>query len=79
MTDTTVPKVFISYSWDNEPHKTWVKELAARLRSEGVDVKLDLWEVTPGAQLPQYMERSVRDNDFVLIICTPQYKSRSDK
>lgn len=79
MTDTTLPKVFISYSWDDEPHKNWVKDLAARLRNEGIDVNLDRWEVTPGAQLPEYMERSVRDNDFVLIVCTPQYKSRSDK
>jgi len=79
MTDIIVPKVFISYSWDDEPHKAWVKDLAARLRNEGIDANLDIWEVTPGAQLPEYMERSVRDNDFVLIVCTPQYKSRLDK
>jgi hypothetical protein len=78
MTDTTSPKVFISYSWDDATHKSWVKELAARLRKEGIDAKLDQWEVTLGSQTPQYMEQSVRDNDFVLIVCTPQYKSRSD-
>ena len=78
MTDIIVPRVFISYSWDDEPHKSWVKELAARLRGEGVDVNLDQWAVTLGSQTPQYMEQSVRDYDFVLIICTPQYKSRSD-
>ena len=35
------PTAFISYSWDDESHKSWVKELAARLRKDGVDVKLD--------------------------------------
>jgi hypothetical protein len=25
---------FLSYSWDPEPHPTWVRELAGRLRSE---------------------------------------------
>jgi len=73
-----VPKVFISYSWDNEPHKRWVKEFAAGLRRDGVDVTLDQWHVRPGDQLPAFMEQSVRDNDFVLIICTPVYKRKSE-
>lgn len=28
---------FLSYSWDPEPHPTWVRELAGRLRSDGVE------------------------------------------
>lgn len=78
MAEIKTPKAFISYSWDDETHKKWVKDLAARLRDDGVDVTLDRWSVAPGGQLPEYMERSVRDNDFVLIVCTPQYKTRSD-
>ncbi len=78
MTEATIPKAFISYSWDDEAHKKWVKDLAVRLRGDGVDVTLDRWGVAPGGQLPEYMERSVRENDFVLIVCTPQYKTRSD-
>ena len=39
------PKVFISYSWDTEngddEHKKWVRDLATKLRSHGVDVILD--------------------------------------
>jgi hypothetical protein len=72
------PKVFLSYSWDDDTHKKWVKDLAVRLRGDGVDVTLDRWGVAPGGQIPEYMERSVRENDFVLIVCTPKYKSRSD-
>jgi hypothetical protein len=73
------PSAFISYSWDSEEHKLWVKQLGARLRSDGVALSLDKWEAAPGDQLPAYMERSIRDNQFVLIICTPPYKAKSDR
>ena len=69
---------FISYSWDNEPHKEWVRELATRLRSDGVDVILDRWHSVPGDQLPMFMEKSIRENDYVLIVCTQNYKKKSD-
>jgi hypothetical protein len=78
MIDKQPPKAFISYSWDDETHRKWVKALAARLRNDGVDATLDRWNVTPGGQLPEYMERSVRENNFVLIVCTQQYKIKSD-
>ena len=73
------PKAFISYSWESDEIKIWVKELAANLRSDGIDAKLDQWEVVPGDQMPHFMEKSVRDNDYVIIICTPIYKSKSEK
>jgi len=72
------PKVFISYSWDNIEHKSWVKDFATKLREDGVDVSLDQWKLIPGDQLTKFMEKEIRENDFVLIICTPKYKSRSD-
>lgn len=72
------PKVFVSYSWDGPEHQEWVKFLAARLRGNGVDVTLDRWALAPGDQLPQFMETAVRENEHVLIICTPKYKEKSD-
>ena len=69
---------FISYSWDSEAHKLWVRELATRLRASGVDITLEQWHLAPGDQLPQFMESAVRDSDFVLVVCTPRYKARSD-
>lgn len=72
------PTAFISYSWDSTEHKDWVCRLATRLRADGIDVKLDQWHVAPGDQLPQFMEREIRDNDYVLIICTPNYRKKSD-
>jgi hypothetical protein len=69
---------FISYSWDSDAHRGWVRDLAARLRADGVDVSIDRWAAVPGDQLPRFMEEAIRDNSFVIIICTPRYKQRSD-
>jgi WD40 repeat protein len=73
------PKAFISYSWDDDAHKEWVRQLAIRLRKDGVDVTLDRWHAAPGDQIPLFMERAVRENDFVIAVCTPKFKERSDK
>lgn len=72
------PKTFISYAWESDETKLWVKNLAIQLRADGIDAKLDQWEVVPGDQMPHFMEKFVRENDYVLIICTPQYKSKSE-
>src|SRR5690606_29362925 len=71
------PKAFMSYSWQPQAHKEWARELAARLRGDGVDVTLDQWATAPGDQLPQFMERAVRENDLILVLCTPEYKVKS--
>jgi hypothetical protein len=72
------PKAFLSYSRDNDAHNEWVKQLATQLTKDGVDVTLDQWHATPGDQLPAFMERAFRENDFVIAICTPRFKERSD-
>ena len=72
------PSVFVSYSWDSEVHRDWIAALATRLTQDGVRVQVDQWDLVPGDQLPKYMEAAVRENDFVLCVCTPKYKKRSD-
>ena len=39
---------------------------------------LDHWNVPPGDQIPAFAERAVRDNDFVLVVCTEVYRRRFD-
>lgn len=73
-----MPTAFLSYSWDPEPHPSWVLELSARLRSDGIETILDQWHAIPGDNLPQFMERAVRENDHVIVICTPAYKRKAD-
>jgi hypothetical protein len=75
---TAPTKAFISYSWDDQEHRFWVRSLATRLRADGVDVTLDQWHAAPGDQLPAFMARSIRLSDYVLLICTPVYRSKAD-
>ncbi|TQQ01806.1 toll/interleukin-1 receptor domain-containing protein [Vibrio cholerae] len=72
------PKVFISYSWDNEAHKKWVAQFATELRQSGVDAFIDDWYLRPGDPITEFMEKSISTSDFVLIVCTEKYKEKSD-
>jgi len=74
----TYPKSFISYSWDDEDHKRWVRMLAENLQRNGVKVFLDQWDLHLGADLPQYMETCVRDVDYVLLVCTPSFALKAN-
>lgn len=71
-------KVFISYAWEDEAHRKWAEQFAQRLRGEGVYVDIDR-DLPLGKRLPAFMETSIRENDFVLIICTPAYREKSDR
>lgn len=71
------PSVFISYSWDSDAHKGWVRALAERLVSNGVRVKLDQWDLVPGDSLTQFMESEITACDFVIVVCTPSYAMKS--
>ena len=73
------PLAFISYSWDDEAHKEWVADLATALRNDGIETILDQWHAVPGDQLPEFMERQIRESDYVLVICTPNYRLKSDE
>ena len=73
-----MPRAFISYSWEDDEHRAWVREFATRLRADGVETTIDQWNAIPGDQLPAFMESAIRSNDYVLIVCTPKYKQRSD-
>ena len=37
----TAPRAFVSYSWDDESHKSWVATLATDLRRDGIETILD--------------------------------------
>jgi TIR domain len=72
------PTVFISYSWDNAAHRTWVRRLATRLVENGVKVWLDEWHVQPGESLTAFMESKLARSGHVLVICTPNYAKKSN-
>lgn len=72
------PTVFISYSWDSEDHKRWVKTLSDKLIENGIVTLLDQNDLVLGDPLTQFMEQSITQSDYVLIICTPTYKQKAD-
>lgn len=73
-----LPRAFISYSWDSESHKDWVRNLADRLLAAGIDVQLDQYEVNLGDDVIHFMEDSIAFADYVVIICTPKYVTRAN-
>lgn len=72
------PVVFISYSWDSEPHKQWVLDLASKLQREGVQIVLDRWHLERGGDKNIFMEKAVTTSKFVILICTPSYAERAN-
>ena len=77
LTKSSEPTIFVSYSWDSIPHRQRVENLVKRLRSEGFSVIYDA-DVVYGEQLTEFMERSITNSDYTVLICTPQYKDRAD-
>ena len=76
------PKVFISYSWDNdnnENHKNWVLKLATDLRHHGVDVILDQWDARLGNDLAFFMEQGLTNSQLVICICSAQYTVKANQ
>jgi hypothetical protein len=71
-------KAFVSYCHEDREHEEWVLEFATRLCHDGVEATLDQWELALGDQIAKFMEMAIRENDFVLIVCTPRYKERCD-
>ena len=72
------PSVFVSYSHDNEEHKRWVLKLAADLRTHGVDVILDQWDLRLGDDLPFFMENGLSSSSLVLCVCSDKYVRKAN-
>jgi TIR domain len=72
------PRIFISYSWESEDHKSWVRHLGERLYEVGIEARLDQWFVQPGESFTAFMEQEVAAADFVLVVCTPTYARKSN-
>ena len=75
---TIPPKVFVSYSHDNQPHKDWVLALATRLVANGVDVVLDQWDLTLGSDLARFMETGLTAAQRVLAVCSDPYVEKAN-
>ncbi|MCX5645431.1 MAG: tetratricopeptide repeat protein [Phycisphaerae bacterium] len=70
------PVVFISYSHDTPEHADRVLTLSNRLRQDGIDCILDQYEESRPEGWPRWMDKHIRNADFVLMICTEVYYKR---
>lgn len=67
------PKVFISYSHEDALFEQTVLNFANKLRSEGIDANIDLYEDAPAEGWPRWMDNQIRIADYVLVVCTKSY------
>jgi hypothetical protein len=71
-----VPQVFISYSWDSDEHLKRVLDLSNRLRADGIDCDIDQYQESPPEGWPRWMDRKIRESQFVINVCTEIYLRR---
>jgi TIR domain len=78
--EKVTPKAFTSYSWTTQEHQDWILDWATRLRADGVDVILDLWDLKKGHDKYAFMERMVTDPNVskVIIFSDSEYAKKAD-
>lgn len=74
-----MPTVFLSYSHESKEHSANVLSIANRLVREGIDCVLDQYVESPNEGWLAWMTNNIENSDFVLCICTSQYKEKSGK
>ena len=65
--------VFISYSHDSDEHLEWVRQLAERLGSDGIEVVFDQQDLRIAMSPTSFMEDSLASCDRVLLVVTEAY------
>jgi hypothetical protein len=76
--DVPRPRVFLSYAGNDPTNAVWVKKLANLLLENGVNARLDVFHLKPGADLPQWMTNEVILANKVLLICDKHYMEKAD-
>ncbi len=71
---------FISYSHDSPEHSDRVLNFAWALRDQGIDIDLDQFHNEEIVDWPRWcnMRISHEQSDFVICVCTAEYKRRID-
>ncbi|WP_158634319.1 SEFIR domain-containing protein [Amycolatopsis sp. WAC 04197] len=69
---SSAPRVFISYTHDNDVHKKLVREFANLLIRCGLDVRLDQFASPARKDWFLWANENIDDADFVIIIASPK-------
>lgn len=65
---TRQPKIFLSYAQSDRPK---VEQIASALRTAGMSVWLDAWELALGDSITERVERAVQTSDVFLVFLSP--------
>lgn len=72
-------RVFISYSWDNEQHRAWVKTFVDALEQiEEITTVWDGYDLDSLIDKNFFMEKGIHEADYVVAIATARYKAKAD-
>jgi hypothetical protein len=69
-------RTFITYAQENEEFKSRILLLADRLRSDGVDVRIDQYEPHPPQGWPRWMEDQFLHADKIIVVPSKKYLDR---
>lgn len=73
-------KVFISYSWDSDDHRNWVRKLADSLEEiKELHVTWDGYDLDALADKNLFMEAGIHESDYVVVVASRTYKEKADK
>lgn len=67
------PKVFVSYSHIDSKYEQQMLDFADRLRRDGIDANIDLYEDAPSEGWPRWMENQIACSDYVLVVASESY------
>ncbi|MGW7418871.1 toll/interleukin-1 receptor domain-containing protein [Streptomyces sp. NPDC054813] len=75
---TPAPRVLISYAHDDQDpgHVTEVKSLSELLKNGGIAARLDLDAAHEPQNWLRWMNRELREADFILMVASPAYRRR---
>ena len=70
-----------SYSWTSPEHQALVRSWADRLLSDGIEVIIDVYDLTEGDDKNAFMEQMVTNStvSHVLVICDCGYRDKANE
>jgi len=71
-------RVFISYAHESQEHADRVRQLADRLRRDGIDAMYDGYSRSPAEGWSAWNRAQLESSDFVLVVASPEYRRRFD-
>ena len=72
-TETSVPKVFLSYTWDDSD---LARQIAETLMANGIDTWWDKWCISAGDSFRQKIDEGLEDCTHFLVLLTPNSLSK---